>query len=140
MYTRLAREGLSNYLQNSITDILGVENDKVEQPPPNDNTPRRCKMCVIASHGKGHKSAKDSMGKVKSRCAKCQQPVCRKQTITVCESCTQTQDITFLTLLDTCFVSKWQLCAVFEGHYFWKKSIYPVVWKKLRFYCPLLYP
>ena len=76
MYTRLAREGLSNYLQNSITDILGVENDKVEQPPPNDDTPRRCKMCVIASHGKGHKSAKDSMGKVKSQCAKCQQPVC----------------------------------------------------------------
>ena len=88
MHTRLAREGLPNYLQNSITDILGVENDKVEQPPPNDNTSRRCKMCVITSHGKGDKSAKDSMGKVKSRCAKCQQSVCRKHTITVCESCT----------------------------------------------------
>ena len=75
-------------------------------------------MCVIASHGKGHKSAIDSMGKAKSRCAKCQQPVCRKHTITVCESCTSTQEITFLTLLDTCFVSKRQLCDVFEGHYF----------------------
>ena len=64
MHTRLARGSLSKHLQNSITQIL--ENNKVEQPPPNDDTPRRCKMCVIASHGKGHKSAKDSMGKVKS--------------------------------------------------------------------------
>ena len=72
MYTHLAGGGLSKHLlQNSITHILGVENDKVEQPLPNDDTPRRCKICVIASHGKGHKSAKDSMGKVKSQCAKC---------------------------------------------------------------------
>ena len=85
MHTRLARGGLSKHLQNSITHILGVENHKVEQRPPNDDTPR---MCVIVSHGKGHKSAKDSMGKVKSRCLKCQQPVCRKHTITVCELCT----------------------------------------------------
>ena len=63
MHTPLARGGLSKHLQNSIAHILRVENDKVEQPPPNDDTPRRCKMCVIASHGKGHKSAKDSMGK-----------------------------------------------------------------------------
>ena len=66
MHTRLAEEDLSKHLQNSITHILGVESDKVEQPPPNDDNPRRCKMCIIASHGKGHKSAKDSMGKVKS--------------------------------------------------------------------------
>ena len=66
MHTRLARGGLSKHLQNSITHILGVENDKVEQPPPNDDTPRRCKICIIASHGKEHKSAKDSIGKVKS--------------------------------------------------------------------------
>ena len=88
MHTHLARGGLSKDLQNSITHILRVKNNKVEQPPPNDDTPRRCKMCVIASHGKGHKSAKDSMGKVKSRCAKYQQTVCRKHAITVCESCT----------------------------------------------------
>ena len=66
MYTRLVRGGLSKHLQNSITYILGVENDKVEQPPPNDNTIKRCKMCVISSHGKEHKSAKDSTSKVKS--------------------------------------------------------------------------
>ena len=83
MHTRLARGGLSKHLQNSITHILGVENDKVEQPPP-----RRCKVCVIASHGRGHKLANDSMGQVKSQCAKCQKPVCQKHTITVCESCT----------------------------------------------------
>ena len=88
MHTRLARGGLSKHLQNSITHILGVENDKVEQPLPNDDTPRRCKICVIASHGKGHKSAKDSMGKVKTRRAKCQLPVCQKHAITVCKSCT----------------------------------------------------
>ena len=88
MHIRQARGGLPKHLQNSITHILRVQNDKVEQSPPNDDTPRTCKMCVIASHGKGHKSAKYSMSKVKSRCAKCQQPVCRKHTITVCESCT----------------------------------------------------
>ena len=55
----LARGGLSKHLQNSTRYILGVENNKVEQPPPNDDTPRRCKICVIASHRKGHKSAKD---------------------------------------------------------------------------------
>ena len=53
MHTRLARGVLSKHLQNSITHIPGVENDKVEQPPPNDDTPRRCKMCVVASHKKG---------------------------------------------------------------------------------------
>ena len=57
MRTHLARGSLSKHLQNSITYILGVENDKVEQAPPNDGTPRRCKMCIIGSHGKGHKSA-----------------------------------------------------------------------------------
>ena len=40
-------------------------------------------MYVIASHGKGHKSAKDSISKVKSWCAKCQEPVCRMHTITI---------------------------------------------------------
>ena len=59
---------------------------------------------------------------------------CGKHTITVCESCTKTQDIKFLTLLGTCFVSKRQLGDVFEERYFWKKSIYPFVWKKLRFF------
>ena len=88
MHTRLARGGLSKHLKNSITHILGFENDKVEQPPPNDDIPRRCRICIIASHGKEYKSANNSLGKVKSRCAKCQQPVCQKHTITVCESCT----------------------------------------------------
>ena len=32
MHTHLARGGLSKHLQNSITHILRVENDKVEQP------------------------------------------------------------------------------------------------------------
>ena len=32
MHTRLARGGLSKHLQNSIKHILGIENDKVEQP------------------------------------------------------------------------------------------------------------
>ena len=58
IYTCLARGGLPKHPQNSIKHILEVENDKVEWPPPNDDTPRRYKMCVIASHGKGHKSAK----------------------------------------------------------------------------------
>ena len=40
MHTRLARRGLSKYLQNSITHIPGVESDKVEQSPPNDDTPK----------------------------------------------------------------------------------------------------
>ena len=66
MHTRLPIGGLSKHLQNSVTHILRVKNDKVEQPPPNDDSPRRYKMCVIASYGKWHKSAKDSMGKVKS--------------------------------------------------------------------------
>ena len=43
MHTRLARRGLSKYLQNSITHILRVESDKVEQSPSNDDTPRTCK-------------------------------------------------------------------------------------------------
>ena len=88
MHTRLARGGLSKHLQNWITHILGNENDKVEHLPPKNDTPRRCKISVISSHGKGHKSTVDSMGKVKSWCAKCKQPVCRKHTITVSESCT----------------------------------------------------
>ena len=65
MHTHLAKGDLPKHLQISIKHILGVENDKVEQLPPNDNLPRRCKICIIASHGKGYKTAKDSMGKVK---------------------------------------------------------------------------
>ena len=41
MHIRLARKGLSKHLQNSITPILGVESNKVEQLPPNDDTQRR---------------------------------------------------------------------------------------------------
>ena len=33
MHTRLARVGLSKHLQNSITHILGVEDDNVKQSP-----------------------------------------------------------------------------------------------------------
>ena len=88
MHTHLARGGLLNHLQNTITYILGVENNKLEQPLPNDDTRRRCKICVIASHGKGNKSAKDEISKVKSWCVKCQQLVCWKHTIIVWESCT----------------------------------------------------
>ena len=34
MHIRLTRGGLSKHLHNSITHVLGVENDKVEQHPP----------------------------------------------------------------------------------------------------------
>ena len=51
VHTPSARRGLSKHLQNPITHILAIENDKGEQPPPNDDTPRRCKMYIIASHG-----------------------------------------------------------------------------------------
>ena len=135
MHTRLARVGLSQHLQNSITHILGVENSKVEQPPPNDGTPRRCQKCVIASYGKGHKSSKDSMAKVKSRCSKYQQPVCRKHPITVCESWTQTQDITFLNLLDTCFVSKWQFsCVMYLKDIIFERSLSILLFEKVTFF------
>ena len=41
MCTCLVRGSLSKHLQNLITHILGVENDKVEQPPAKENSPRR---------------------------------------------------------------------------------------------------
>ena len=41
MHIRLARRDLLKHLQNSTAQKLGVENEKVEQPPPNDDTPRR---------------------------------------------------------------------------------------------------
>ena len=44
MHTSLAEGDLSKHLQNSITHILGVESDKVEEPSPNHYTPKRCKM------------------------------------------------------------------------------------------------
>ena len=67
MHTRLATGDFSKHMQklnhtknigelscltSLITQTLGVENDTVEQLPPNDDTSRRCKMCVITSHGK----------------------------------------------------------------------------------------
>ena len=74
MYTRLTwrggEEGVKTFAKLN------------QQPAPNDNIPTRCKMCVTASHVKGDKSAKDSMDKVKSSCAKCQQSVCQMHTIT----------------------------------------------------------
>ena len=51
MYTHLARRGLSKYLQNSITHIPRVESDKVEQSPPNDDTPRTCKNVHLMEKG-----------------------------------------------------------------------------------------
>ena len=59
MHTRLARGGLSKHLQNSITHILGVENDKVEQPPPNDDTPRRWKCVLLHLMEKGKNRPKN---------------------------------------------------------------------------------
>ena len=47
MHTRLPIGGLSKHLQNSVTHILRVKNDKVEQPPPNDDSPRRYKMWLL---------------------------------------------------------------------------------------------
>ena len=41
MHTHLARGALSKHLHNSITHILGVESDKVEQPTPNDDSTGR---------------------------------------------------------------------------------------------------
>ena len=73
------------------------------------------------------------MGKVKSRCAQCQQPVCRKHLITVRESCTYTQDITFLTHLDTCFVSKYS-CVMYWRILFLKEVYLSFCLKKITFF------
>ena len=64
MQIGLAREGLSKHLHNSITHILGVKNKGQMMPPPNDDPPSGSKMVIIASHGDGHKSAKDYISKV----------------------------------------------------------------------------
>ena len=65
MQIGLAREGLSKHLHNSITYILGVKNKEEQMmPPPNDDPPSGSKMIIIASHGDGHKSAKDYISKV----------------------------------------------------------------------------
>ena len=64
MQIGLAREGLSKHLHNSITHILGVKNKEQMMPPPNDDPPSGSKMVIIASHGDGHKSAKDYISKV----------------------------------------------------------------------------
>ena len=46
---------MRNVLLLQTTNPANYVYQDVEQPPPNDGTPRRSKMCDIASHGKGHK-------------------------------------------------------------------------------------
>ena len=51
--------------------------------------PKRCKTCIIESHGTVHKDSKNKIGKVKARCARCQHPVCKKHSNNICELCRQ---------------------------------------------------
>ena len=46
---------MRNVLLLQTTNPANYVYQDVEQPPPNEGAPRRSKMCVIASHGKGHK-------------------------------------------------------------------------------------
>ena len=80
MLERLQKGGLTAYLKNTILRLIaeGNENQAIEntanQAPSPDNIPKRCKTCIIESHGTGHKDSKNKIGKVKARCAKCQHP------------------------------------------------------------------
>ena len=49
MHTRLAKGGLSKHLQNSITHILEVENNKVEQLTPHDTFKKVKNVCCCIS-------------------------------------------------------------------------------------------
>ena len=95
MLERLQKGGLTAYLKNTILRLIaeGNENQAIEntanQAPSPDNIPKRCKTCIIESHGTGHKDSKNKIGKVKARCAKCQHPVCKKHSHNICELCRQ---------------------------------------------------
>ena len=68
MEKRLLKRGFSKPLQQSISLFAGVATVAEIPPSPDDNIPRRCQMCLNENHGDGHKEAKKSIGKVKSRC------------------------------------------------------------------------
>ena len=92
---RLQKGGLTAYLRNTMLRLIaeGNENLAIEntanQATSPDNIPKRCKTCVIESHGTGHKDSENKTGKVKTRCAKCQHPVCKKHSHNIFEPCRQ---------------------------------------------------
>ena len=93
MLERLQKGGLTAYLKNTILRLIaeGNKNQAIEstanQAPSQDNISKRCKTCIIESHGTEHKDSKNKIGKVKARCAKCQYTVCKKHSHNICELC-----------------------------------------------------
>ena len=79
MLERLQKGGLTAYLKNIILRLIaeGNENQAIEntanQAPSPDNTLKRCKTCVIESHGTGHKDSKNNR-KIKSKMCKMPTP------------------------------------------------------------------
>lgn len=86
MHSRLQKGGLSMEIQNRIRKFIGIKENEVNIQAPKDKAPRRCRICIEDSHGDGHKSKKNTLSKVSTRC---ELPTCKKHSVMICEGCSK---------------------------------------------------
>ena len=82
---RRNRNGLNVSVLKKIKLVTGVE----EEPRVEEQlSAGRCKMCLDNIKGwDNYKKNKDSIGRIKSKCSKCKDFVCKKHSKPVCEKC-----------------------------------------------------
>ena len=80
---RRNRNGLNVSVLKKIKLVIGVE----EEPRVEEQlSAGRCKMCLDNIKGwDNYKKNKDSIGRIKSKCSKCKDFVCKKHSKPVCE-------------------------------------------------------
>ena len=82
---RVNRNGLNVSVLKKIELVIGVE----EEPRVEEQlSAGRFKMCLDNMKGRdNYKKNKDSIGRIKSKCSKCKDFVCKKHSKPVCEKC-----------------------------------------------------
>lgn len=84
--------GLPITIQQKMEFMLGrpvraqPQADRVQFDAKSE-TPRRCRTCIDASHGQGHKAAKKRMAKRQSQCQQCGEAVCQDHSVLLCKRC-----------------------------------------------------
>ena len=71
---------------NMLLNPYGIANPTVA-PAEVASTSGRCSACIKLIQGKDHKTNKDTLYRVSTKCSKCHKFVCKKHTVPVCSEC-----------------------------------------------------
>ena len=83
MSSRITIGGLSSNLEESIRVYL----DQAKEVDPNDGKARVFRVWQKEKHVPVNKKRTDTLGKVKTRCSKCDHDFCGKHKFVICQTC-----------------------------------------------------